>query len=193
MMSSLVRISPDGASPLAAYKLGVNHKVFGVKPFPTILHYGPPAQVPRTADAGGPYTVDEGGSVTLDGSGSFDPDGYIVLYEWDLDNDGQYDDATGATTDAVFDDNGCLIVGLRVTDEFGASDTDVAEVTVNNVAPTVGPISAPIDPVAVGTSVTASADFTDPGVLDSHTALCDWQPCLHCYRRLCSHADGDRQ
>jgi hypothetical protein len=148
--------------------------VFAVGDYGTIPHYGPPAQAPPTADAGGPYTVDEGGSVTLDGSGSFAPDGYIVLYEWDLDNDGQYDDATGVTTDAVLDDNGSFIVGLRVTDEFGASDTDVAEATVNNVAPTVGPISAPIDPVAVGTSVTASADFTDAGVLDTHTALWDW-------------------
>jgi outer membrane protein assembly factor BamB len=129
---------------------------------------------PPVAHAGGPYTANEGDSVALDGSQSSDPGGYIALYEWDLDNDGQYDDATGATTDAIFDDNGSFIVGLRVTDELGASDTDVAEVTVDNVAPGVGSISAPTDPVAIGTPITVNATFTDPGVLDTHTAVWDW-------------------
>lgn len=45
---------------------------------------------------------------------------------------------------------------------------------VLNTAPTVGPISAPVDPVQVGVSVGASADFTDPDVLDTHTAVWDW-------------------
>ncbi|MFO0948818.1 MAG: hypothetical protein U1D30_23330 [Planctomycetota bacterium] len=45
-----------------------------------------------TADAGGPYSGTEGTSITLAGGGS----GTISLYEWDLDNDGQYDDAVGA-------------------------------------------------------------------------------------------------
>ena len=52
--------------------------------------------IPPTADAGGPYYGDVGENIQLDGSGSNDPDGTITLYEWDLDNDGEYDDATGA-------------------------------------------------------------------------------------------------
>jgi hypothetical protein len=93
--------------------------------------------VPPQANAGGPYPAIEGDTVTLDASGSSDPDDNIVLYEWDLDNDGEYDDATGLTADVVFGDNGSFTVGLRVTDEFGESDTDTAEVVVNNVAPTL--------------------------------------------------------
>ena len=46
--------------------------------------------------------------------------------------------------------------------------------TVQNVAPTVGPITAPLDPVQVGTAIDASSSFSDPGVLDTHTAVWDW-------------------
>ena len=56
----------------------------------------PKTEKPPVADADGPYAVPEGSSVLLDGTGSSDPDGDpLILYEWDLDNDGQYDDATG--------------------------------------------------------------------------------------------------
>ncbi|MEX0713607.1 MAG: Ig-like domain-containing protein [Pirellulales bacterium] len=91
---------------------------------------------PPTADAGGPYTVDEGSDILLDASGSTDPDDDIVSFEWDLDNDGQFDDATGETTTFNSTDSDTFTVGLRVTDSEGSSDTDTALVTVNNVAPT---------------------------------------------------------
>lgn len=47
-------------------------------------------------------------------------------------------------------------------------------VTVANVAPTVGAITAPVDPVAVGTEIDVSGNFSDPGVLDTHTGVWDW-------------------
>src|SRR5262249_31771440 len=53
-------------------------------------------------------------------------------------------------------------------------DSPVTILTVTNVAPTVGPITAPIDPFQVGTSISASASFTDPGTADTHTAVWDW-------------------
>jgi predicted GH43/DUF377 family glycosyl hydrolase len=129
---------------------------------------------PPVAVAGGPYTnINEGDSVTLDASASSDPDDNIVLYEWDLDNDGEYDDATGVTTDVVFDDNGTFTVGLRVTDEFGESDTDTAQVTVVNVAPTVH--AGADQTVDEGTTVALDpATFDDPGTADTHTATIDW-------------------
>lgn len=89
------------------------------------------------ADAGGPYSVDEGGSVRLDGSTSNDPDGNIVLYEWDLDADNEYDDAQGETVDIAFGDNGTFTVALLVTDNQGETDTDSAEVIVSNLMPEV--------------------------------------------------------
>ena len=49
------------------------------------------ANTPPIADAGGPYSGYMGDPITLDGSASSDPDGSIVLYEWDYESDGIYD------------------------------------------------------------------------------------------------------
>jgi Ca2+-binding RTX toxin-like protein len=61
--------------------------------------FGAPWNLPPSADAGGPYVIYEGAQLELDGSASSDPDeaagDMIVSYRWDLDNDGQYDDASG--------------------------------------------------------------------------------------------------
>jgi len=43
-----------------------------------------------------------------------------------------------------------------------------------NAAPIVGDITAPVDPIQVGTEIAAIADFTDPDTLDTHTAEWDW-------------------
>jgi hypothetical protein len=131
---------------------------------------------PPVADAGGPYAANEGDPVTLDASRSAEPDadGAITRYEWDLDGDGAYDDATGATVTTAFGDQGTYPVGLRVTDDQGAQATVTAQVAVANVAPAVGSISAPVAPVAVNATVSVSAAFTDPGLRDTHTAVWDW-------------------
>ena len=134
------------------------------------LDYEPPV-----ADANGPYIVIEGTAINLDASASHDPDGTIVSYNWDLDNDGSYDDATGESVSHSWDDNGVYTIGLEVTDNYGLTGTDQAIVTVLNVPPTVGVISgAPPTPIQVGTPVSLLAPFTDPGILDTHTANWDW-------------------
>ena len=124
---------------------------------------------PPVADPGGPYSVDEGFSVALDGSGSTDPDGNpIVSYSWDLDNDGQFDDATGvsATFDASSLDDGIYTVGLRVSDSV-LTDSITTTVTVNNRAPVVD--SGVDQSVNDGDSVNFNGSFTDPGTLDTHS------------------------
>ena len=82
--------------------------------------------------------VNENSTVTLDGSGSSDPDGNadIVSYLWDLDNDGQYDDASGITTPFTQDLPGNYTVGLKVIDSVGHESTASQVVTFNDVAPT---------------------------------------------------------
>jgi hypothetical protein len=89
---------------------------------------------PPVAEAGGPYSCNTGSSITFDGSASYDPDtgDSITKYEWDLDNDGQYDDATGKTVTKTYSTAGSGTVGLRVTDTHGAQDTDTATYTVSD-------------------------------------------------------------
>jgi hypothetical protein len=70
--------------------------------------------------------------------------------------------------------NGSFPITVTVTDSLGASVIGSASVQVNNVAPTVGAITAPLAPVQLGTAISTSASFTDPGVLDTHTAVWSW-------------------
>ena len=85
------------------------------------------------ADPGGPYFghIDE--LITLDGSGSYDPDegDFITLYEWDTNGDGQYDDATGVTTNVLFDNVYNGLIGLRVWDNHNACSDTTAPIWVS--------------------------------------------------------------
>jgi hypothetical protein len=70
--------------------------------------------------AGGPYVAKLGETVELDGSGSYDNDDRIVLYEWDVDGDGDFDVSTPqATYRHRFTKPVDGKVTLRVTDESG--------------------------------------------------------------------------
>lgn len=65
-------------------------------------------------------------------------------------------------------------VTITADDGNGTSQTSFS-LTVNNVAPTVGDISAPVNPQPVGTTINTSASFNDPGTGDTHTATWDWE------------------
>jgi VCBS repeat-containing protein len=84
---------------------------------------------PPIAEANGPYTCSEGETITLSSAGSTDPDGTIVEYAWDLDNNGSYE-MTGASPTFACVTVGTYTVQLRVTDDGGATATDIATVTV---------------------------------------------------------------
>ena len=45
---------------------------------------------------------------------------------------------------------------------------------ITNASPTVSEITAPLDPVVVGTQISADATFTDPGTDDTHVAVWYW-------------------
>jgi len=70
-----------------------------------------------------------GGSVRLDASGSTDPNqpNTTLVYEWDFDGDGQFDDATGIApvfSAAGIETPSIQPVAVRVTDAAGATDID---------------------------------------------------------------------
>jgi glucose/arabinose dehydrogenase len=83
--------------------------------------------------------------VSFDGRGSSDPDpgDGIAAYNWDLNGDGTYGDATTATTSFTYADPGTYTVRLRVTDRNGATSTPaMVTITANNTPP-VPVISTP--------------------------------------------------
>jgi VCBS repeat-containing protein len=130
-----------------------------------------PVNDPPVADPNGPYEGYEGTAIPLDASGSHDPDGTIIAYEWDLDADGEYDDAAGVSPSVVFADNGLYVVGLLATDESGGVDTDEAVVTVDNVPPAVD--AGPDATIDEGSTFSSAGSFTDPGA-DTWTATVDY-------------------
>ena len=147
------------------------------------LHFtGNPTNRPPTAVA---QADPESGAVPLtvdfDGSGSTDPDaGDTLTYEWDLDGDGSFDDSTAIAPDFTYASAGTVIVGLRVTDSAGVSDTATVTVYPGGGPPQVD-IAAPAEDTswAVGDVLSFSGSATDPddGPLPA-TAL-DWELILH--------------
>ena len=155
------------------FRLTQNSNTIGLDAVEIIVHHGGANPAP-TADAGGPYVVAEGASVVLDASGSSDPDQSTasLTFEWDLDNDTAYDDATGIgpTFSAAGKDGQGVAqtIGVKVTDSAAAFDTAATTITINNVAPSVAAPTVSPEPSEEGASATASATFTDPaGSLDA--------------------------
>ena len=68
-----------------------------------------------------------------------------MSWEWDLDNDGEYDDASGETVTWSVCDLGVHVVGLRVTNSFGESDEVDTVVNVVEPPPRV-PVAVDIKP-----------------------------------------------
>jgi len=91
-----------------------------------ISSLGPQENLPPVADASASDPTSGPGplEVNLDPSNSYDPDGTIVLYEWDYENDGVYDISTVTpdVTPHTFTGEGQHFVNLRVTDDGGLSD-----------------------------------------------------------------------
>jgi MYXO-CTERM domain-containing protein len=102
------------------------------------------------ADAGGPYLLYLGEALRLDGSGSRDPDLPLdtLSYAWDLDNNGLFGDVIGMTPIVSWPTlfatlhpavGRSYVIGLRVTDSLGLSDTESALVTVRERPPSPVP------------------------------------------------------
>jgi hypothetical protein len=113
-----------------------------------VIHITPPPWKP-IADPNGPYEGSVGVPIQLDGSKSYAPGGKlyppghpwyetIAKYEWDLDNDGKFDDSTDAKPSYSWNTPGTYSIGLKVTDSqpsgpggtVGPLDVDVKYTTV---------------------------------------------------------------
>jgi hypothetical protein len=79
-------------------------------------------------------------------SGSGDPDGSISSQLWDLDGDGQFDDAGGGTAQAFFAAPGPHTVSLKVTDDRGATAVAFQTVGVREPQTATAATGAPVVP-----------------------------------------------
>jgi len=133
----------------------------------------PPNMLPM-ADAGDDVTVEQGDPVEFVMAG-FDPDGSIVLFEWDYDGDGTYDEEspTAVTTHHIYINPQVYTATLRVTDDEGGVDTDPRTITVTakvqNQPPTAD--AGPDMNVQVGQPVTLVGTGNDP---DGSIATFKW-------------------
>jgi PKD repeat protein len=108
--------------------------------------------------------------VSFNGSTSSDPDGMIAKYEWDLDGNGTYETDTGttATTTKSYATAGTVNVGLRVTDNRGATTTVTHALTVNG-APTASFTVSPNPAQTRGTvSFNGSASSVTGGTITKY-------------------------
>ena len=121
------------------------------------------------AVAGGPYEIGEGESLALAANASH---GTSLTFAWDLNGDGQFDDASGEAPvvswqqlgelDPPIDDDGDYVVILRVTDSDGTHADSVARLTVRNQNPEIA--SIPPSSITAGEQVAFKIEASDiPG------------------------------
>jgi hypothetical protein len=131
---------------------------------------------PTVAITGAPATSPEGTAISL-GSTVSDPSTADTAagfsYAWSVTKNGFPYGAAGSGASYSFtpDDNGAYVVTLNVTDKDGGTGSTSQGITITNVAPTAtitGPAAGSV--YAVGTPVTLTAIYADPGTADTHTA-----------------------
>ncbi|MCY2987400.1 MAG: PKD domain-containing protein [Planctomycetota bacterium] len=142
--------------------------------------------------AGGPYKIEVGQSLTLDASQSTDPDqssgDHIVAYQWDLNGDGLFWDASGTQPTVDWSTLSGLnlayptspstglpfsTVGLRVMDSVGAISTTSTTLVIWDNHPTAAftgslPLPRP------GQTVNFDARSSHPSRPDEMIARSDW-------------------
>jgi PKD repeat protein len=111
-----------------------------------------------------------GEKVTLDASLSSDSDGFIKVYEWDIDNDSFYE-RIGTTSELTWFTEGSYPVTLRVTDNGSESNTTTRIITIYAPPADTTPPETYLSGGPSGLINTNSATFTWSGTDETSPSL----------------------
>jgi PKD domain-containing protein len=128
--------SPDHSNPFVVW--GSNQAIAapgGLAPSWVTRNFAVGDRQPIAGFSFSPVAPGQGRRVTFSSS-SVDPDGDALTQLWDLDGDGRFDDAVGATATGSFATAGAHTVRLRVADPLGVAALAVRSVVVRDtIAP----------------------------------------------------------
>ncbi|MES2467644.1 MAG: hypothetical protein V4675_10120 [Verrucomicrobiota bacterium] len=118
-----------------------------------------------TVSIGGPFSGPAGSALAFSVVAA-DAHGREMAFEWDLDGDGDFDDATGATPSVTMPSAGTGFAGVRVTNDGGRSSFAYAplKVTASNLPPALTAATPPEAAVEleVGANKLFSITAADP-------------------------------
>lgn len=132
------------------------------------------ANKPPTVSIGETVPVEEGGPPITIAADATDPDGDALTYAWSLTGPGTLLPMGATAQYSSLDGPSSAVVAVTVSDGKGGTATASRTLTTRNMPPVITSLTGPGEPVPLGTPVVITAAFTDPGVLDTHTATVDW-------------------
>jgi PKD repeat protein len=125
-----------------------------------------PTNAPPSAVVAADATTTTVGTRVNFSSASTDADGTIATQDWDLNGDGVFNDASGATASTIFTKAGTVTVSLRVTDDLGAASVGTVKITVTATSEPskASPVPQNQAPIASFTVSTTKPFTGRPGV-----------------------------
>ncbi|MDN4173299.1 PQQ-dependent sugar dehydrogenase [Nocardioides sp. SOB77] len=141
----------------------------------------PRARVESRTPTWGPAPLD----VVLDASGSTDAEGDVLGFRWDLDGDGEFDDADSPEVYTTVTRDADVTVRVRVTDGNGGEDVAAIVLHPGDAGPPTLSIAEPSRDLrwSVGDRIPLAATATDP---DGTEPTVTWSVALaHCPGEVC--------
>ncbi len=128
-------------------------------------------------------------TVSFDARDSRDPEGGALTFAWDLDGDGEFDDATVAQPTFTYTQNGDYLARVRVSDPQNFADVAAVLISADNNPP-VPSITMPTSSLKwrVGQTIAFSGTATDPEQGSLPATALSWTLVMqHCPSNCHSH------